>query len=199
MEMLKCTEVLLWFVIMSLMSRTMSFLCYQVNYVTSKCLYIYIFSQYDWIKMTSSNGNTFCVTGHLWGNSRVTSEFPAQRPVTQSFDVFFDLRLNKRLRKQWRSWWFETPSRPLWRHCNDGGRLICPEGRVSSLNKSNPTNCNDGFSLFPGFSLLTCVGQCVFVLSLKHVSAQYTFLVVSSDIPALVQIIVRRHQVSNNL
>ena len=27
------------------------------------------------------------------GNSPVTGEFPAQRPVTQSFDVFFDLRL----------------------------------------------------------------------------------------------------------
>ena len=30
-------------------------------------------------------------------NSPVTGEFPAQRPVTQSFDVFFDLRLDKRL------------------------------------------------------------------------------------------------------
>ena len=28
------------------------------------------------------------------GNSPVTGEFPAQRPVTRSFDVFFDLRLN---------------------------------------------------------------------------------------------------------
>ena len=28
------------------------------------------------------------------GNSPVTGEFPAQRPVTQSFDVFFDLHLN---------------------------------------------------------------------------------------------------------
>ena len=27
------------------------------------------------------------------GNSPVTGEFPAQRPVTRSFDVFFDLRL----------------------------------------------------------------------------------------------------------
>ena len=36
------------------------------------------------------------------GNSPVTGEFPAQRPVTRSFDVFFDLRLNKRLSKQWR-------------------------------------------------------------------------------------------------
>ena len=35
------------------------------------------------------------------GNSPVTGEFPAQRPVTQSFDVFFDLRLTKRLSKQW--------------------------------------------------------------------------------------------------
>ena len=34
------------------------------------------------------------------GNSSVTGEFPALRPVTQSFDVFFDLRLNKRLSKQ---------------------------------------------------------------------------------------------------
>ena len=34
------------------------------------------------------------------GNSPVTGEFPAQRQVTRSFDVFFDLRLNKRLSKQ---------------------------------------------------------------------------------------------------
>ena len=34
------------------------------------------------------------------GNSPVPGEFPAQRPVTRSFDVFFDLRLNKRLTEQ---------------------------------------------------------------------------------------------------
>ena len=33
------------------------------------------------------------------GNSAVPGEFPAQMPVTRSFDVFFDLRLNKRLSK----------------------------------------------------------------------------------------------------
>ena len=38
--------------------------------------------------------------------------------VTQGFDAFFDLRLNKWLSKQSRRWWFETPSRSLWRHCN---------------------------------------------------------------------------------
>ena len=48
------------------------------------------------------------------GNSPVTGEFPTQRPVTRSFDVFFDLHLNK---QSW-GWRFETPSRSLWRHCN---------------------------------------------------------------------------------
>ena len=52
------------------------------------------------------------------GNSPVTGEFSAQRPVTRSFDAFFDLRLNKRLSKQSWGWGFETLSRPLWRHCN---------------------------------------------------------------------------------
>ena len=56
------------------------------------------------------------------GNSPVTGEltgeFPTQRPVTRSFDVFFDLLLNKRLSKQSWGWWFETPSRSLWRQCN---------------------------------------------------------------------------------
>ena len=65
------------------------------------------------------------------GNSPVTDQFPAQKasgltvnsphkgPVTRSFDGFFDLSLNKRLSKQSWDWWFETPSCPLWRHCND--------------------------------------------------------------------------------
>ena len=51
-------------------------------------------------------------------NSPVSGEFSAQRPVTRSFDVLFDMRLNKRLSKQSWGWWFETLSRPLWRHRN---------------------------------------------------------------------------------
>ena len=31
------------------------------------------------------------------GNSPVTGEFPAQRPVTRSFDIFYDLCFNKGL------------------------------------------------------------------------------------------------------
>ena len=45
----------------------------------------------------------FCV-----GNSPVTGEFPIQRPVTQSFDVFFDMHLNEQLSKQLPCWWFKT-------------------------------------------------------------------------------------------
>ena len=63
--------------------------------------------------MTSSNGTIFRVTGHFLG------EFPAQRPVTRSFDVFFDLRLKKPLSKQPWGWWFETLSCLLWGQCNE--------------------------------------------------------------------------------
>ena len=59
------------------------------------------------------------------GNSPVTGEFPAQRPVMRSFDVSFDLRLNKRLSKQSSDWWFEAPSRPLSRHCNVMKHPLC--------------------------------------------------------------------------
>ena len=52
------------------------------------------------------------------GNSPVTGDFPPQRPMTRNFDVFFDLRLNNRFSKQSWTWWFETPSRSLLRHCN---------------------------------------------------------------------------------
>ena len=53
------------------------------------------------------------------GNSPVTGEFPAQRPITRSFYIFFDLRLNKRLNKKSKRRWFETPSRSLWPHRNE--------------------------------------------------------------------------------
>ena len=58
------------------------------------------------------------------GNSPVTGEFPTQRPVTRSFDVYFDLCPNERLSKQSWGWWFETLSRSLWRHRNDTVWLV---------------------------------------------------------------------------
>ena len=60
------------------------------------------------------------------GNLPVTGGFPSQRPVTRSFDVFFDQRLNIWLSKQSRRWWFETPSRSLWRHHNEIPTYFAP-------------------------------------------------------------------------
>ena len=74
--------------------------------------------------MTSSNGNIFRVTGHLCGEFTGHRWILRTRPVTRSFDVFSDLRPNKRLSKQSRSWWFETPSHPLWRHCIDKDHYV---------------------------------------------------------------------------
>ena len=95
-----------------------------------------------WVRILATPEETTCP--HTWwrhqmetfsallaicaGNSPVPGEFPTQRPVTWSFDVFFDLRLNKRLSKQSWGWWFETLSRSLWRHCNVRFEIasLCP-------------------------------------------------------------------------
>ena len=62
-------------------------------------------------------------------------EFTAQRPGTRCFDLFFDLHLNKRLIKQSWGWWFETPSCPLWRHCNEPPHInICIDRMCSSYH-----------------------------------------------------------------
>ena len=77
------------------------------------------------------------------GNSPVPGEFPTQRPVTQSFEVFFDLRPNKRLSKQSWGWWSETPSSSLWRHRN---RVVlcfvtgCPYGVLGRGLNTCPMN-----------------------------------------------------------
>ena len=71
--------------------------------------------------MTSSNGNILRVTGHLRGEFTGPRWIPQIKASDAEFDVFFDLRLNKRLSKKPWGWWFETPSRPLWRHCNESG------------------------------------------------------------------------------
>ena len=63
------------------------------------------------------------------GKSPVPTEFPTQRPVTRSFDVFFVLRLNKRSSKQSWGWWFETLSRSSWRQCD--GKRTGPLRRLS--------------------------------------------------------------------
>ena len=83
----------------------------------------------------SSNRNIFRVTGLGAGNSPANGEFPSQKPVTRSFDIFFDLRLNKRLIKQSRRRWLETPSSSLWRHWN--GARSCFNINMLSCQKRN--------------------------------------------------------------
>ena len=85
---------------------------------------------------------TLCV-----GNSPVTGEFPSQRQVTKSFDVFFDLRLNVRLNKQSRRRWFETPSRLLWSHCSESAhsKHIHPAKRQIESNIRHVRNSWKGF------------------------------------------------------
>ena len=51
--------------------------------------------------------------------------------------MFFDLRLNKRLSKQLWGWWSETPSRPLWLHCNDGSGTQATIGLVNMLSATS--------------------------------------------------------------
>ena len=68
--------------------------------------------------MTSSNGNIFRVTRHLCGEFTGHRWIPRTKASDAQFDIFFDLRLNEWLSKQRWGWWFETQSRPLWRHFN---------------------------------------------------------------------------------
>ena len=118
------------------------------------------------IMMTSSNGKSFALLAICAGNSPVSGEFPAQRPVTGGFDVFFDLRPDKQLSKQSWGWWFETPSHLLWRHRNDGlvyWRMTitrsrwywiyvnCAFGAVISLVHS--------YMILYGLQLRTCVAE----------------------------------------
>ena len=93
--------------------------------------YIYIYNIYVYICQSwwRHEMETFSTLLALCaGNSPVPGEFPAQRPVTRSFDVFFDLRPNKRLSKQ--SWGWR--SRPLWRH-----RVIFKNWLVVSPSRSH--------------------------------------------------------------
>ena len=57
---------------------------------------IHLTKSFTVFKMTSSNGNISALLALSAGNSPVPGEFPAQRPVTPSFDVFFDLHPIKR-------------------------------------------------------------------------------------------------------
>ena len=67
--------------------------------------------------MTSQNGIISALLT-MRGNHRWPVNSPHKGQWRGALMFSFDLLLNKRLIKQSWGWWFETPSRPLWRHCN---------------------------------------------------------------------------------
>ena len=71
-----------------------------------------------YIMMTWSNGNIFRVNGPFCGEFTGDRWIPRIKASDAELWCFFGLRLNKQLGKQSRGWWFETPSRSWWRHCN---------------------------------------------------------------------------------
>ena len=73
------------------------------------------------------------------GNSPVTGEFPSQGPVTWIFDVSFGVHQDERLSKRTRCWWFETPWRSLWCHCNVIARGNRQDGCLVILKNSSDT------------------------------------------------------------
>ena len=147
----------------------------------------------DWARynmhymMTSSNGNIFRVTGHLCGKFSGHRWISHKRPVTRSFDVFFYLRLSKRLSKQSWGWWFETPSHPLWRHCNyynNRGRTLVRDW----THKGTPTSkrvsvmpvwikiaarYRDRAAHMPGKHILQCMPWGILSMSWQHFCVNY--------------------------
>ena len=95
----------------------------------------------DMDMMMSSKWNIFRVTDHMCQELtryRLISRTKANDAELWSF--LFNLRLNKRLSKQSKGWWFETPSRWLWRHCigtvQDEGRTHNNEILKPSLDNA---------------------------------------------------------------
>ena len=62
---------------------------YRVLCTTTQWFRLYVYN------MTSSNGNLFRVTGHLWGESTGDRWIPLKKASDAIFYASFDLRLNK--------------------------------------------------------------------------------------------------------
>ena len=118
------------------------------------------------------------------GYSLVSGEFPTQRPVTRSFDVFFDLRLNKRLCKQLGGWWFETLSRPLWRHRNVYVLLLS----WLTLSNSPSFHSGDWWQLPPNLFLHVWVW--VNVVTVVFVFLKGSFITLSAMQPGIFMSVV---------
>ena len=106
-------------------------------FITPICFTRGQYSQHPPMK-TSSNGNIFRVPGHLCVEFTCHRWIPHTKAIELSFHVLFDLRQNKRLSKQSWGWWFETPSRPLWRHYNASQRSASTQPTQKSIHHRQP-------------------------------------------------------------
>ena len=95
-------------------------LCYMKDVV----LHCSIFFKWNKLVRVRVRVREFEFTGHRW--------IPRTMASDADVGVFFDSRLNKRLIQQLWGLWFETPSHPLWRHCNDFRYIF-------QVNTDNPT------------------------------------------------------------
>ena len=81
-------------------------------------LLILIFISLKFVMMTSSNGNIFRVTGPLCGELSGHRWIPRTKASDAELWCFLWSTWIIWLSKQSCGWWFGTPLRSLWRHCN---------------------------------------------------------------------------------
>ena len=70
------------------------------------------------VMMTSSNGNIFGVNGHICGEIHRSPVNSSTKTSDAELWYFLWSAPEQKAGKQSWGWWFETSSRPLWRHCN---------------------------------------------------------------------------------
>ena len=90
-----------------------------------------------YIMMTSSNGNIFCVTGHLCGEFTGPRWIPHTKASDAELSCFLWSASDKPLSKHSRGWWFETLSRSFWRHCNGKAKTTLLVNTHIYMNNNN--------------------------------------------------------------
>ena len=111
----------------------------------------------------------------VW-NSPVHGEFPPQRPVTWSFDVFFDLRLSK---QSW-GWWFEMLSRPLWRHWTTINNNQWSLNHVYTVEPTYNTVCYNVMvhrvtTSYEWIVMILSLSWCIFIISVLIILEESLF------------------------
>ena len=111
-----------WAKVGQLMCRTLQSHRAKINLVRRSVItFTHLWYYVEWlvfIMMTSSNENIFRVAGPLCGEFTDHQWIPRTKATNAELWYCFDLGLNERLSKQSWGWWFEKPSRQLWRQSN---------------------------------------------------------------------------------